>query len=50
MILLPELIKKLQEMQEYYPEIPVDIDKIVIHVSIHETEHPAYISFTKTEG
>ena len=47
MIPISTLIKKLNEIQEYYPEVPVNIDKIVLHVSINENEIPIYVTFEK---
>lgn len=49
MILIPELIKKLKEIEEYYPNIPVDIDTINIHVSAMDDELPVTLTFGKND-
>lgn len=46
MILLPDLIKKLKEIEEYYPNILVNINSLNIHVSTERDEIPISLTFT----
>jgi hypothetical protein len=47
MIEIAELIKKLEDIKEWYPNVPVDVDKIVVHVSIEQHEYPVYLTLEK---
>lgn len=46
MIKIEELITKLEEIKTFYPDIPVDVDKIVIHVGLNDSENIC-LKFTK---
>lgn len=45
MIHISDLIAKLKEIEEYYPNVDIDITKIILHVSIYEDV--PYITFGK---
>lgn len=38
MIPITDLIKKLDEVREFYPDIPINVDKLIIHVDISKNE------------
>lgn len=50
MISIDNLITKLLEIKSYYPDVPVDIDKIILHVSIVDNLNPIFITFDKDQN
>lgn len=49
MMKIPHLIQKLSELEQFYPNIDVDIDKLVLHMGITDVPTKPYVTFGKED-